>query len=98
MHLIELFIPLGKRERAMAELETLGRLFSEKFGGATLFVRSPGDGLWKDKGHIDRDEVAIVEVMARSVDRRWWRTLRKTLEAALEEEEILIRVSRIRRL
>ena len=98
MHLIEIFVPLGKREAAMHELDELARVLSEKFGGATLFVRSPGDGLWKDGGHVARDEIAVVEVMTRTVDRAWWRALRGKLETALGEEEIMIRTSRIRRL
>ncbi len=98
MHLIEVFIPLGRRDAATRELEELARVFSARFGGATLFVRSPGDGLWKNGGHVARDEIAVVEVMTNTIDRPWWRALRGKLESALEEEEIMIRTSRIKRL
>jgi hypothetical protein len=98
MQLVELFIPLRRRDIAARELDRLAHLFSERFGGATLFVRSPGEGLWKDKDHIDRDDIAVLEVMTETVDPRWWRDLRQEIETALSEKEIMIRATRIDRL
>ena len=37
---------------------------TDKVGGATSFVRSPGHGLWRDGGGTDRDTIVVVEVMA----------------------------------
>jgi len=39
---------------------------TDKFGGATSFVRSPGKGLWHSDGETESDTIAVIEVMAES--------------------------------
>jgi len=36
---------------------------TDKFGGATSFVRAPGQGLWDSGGDVERDNIAVIEVM-----------------------------------
>ena len=42
---------------------------TEKFGGATSFLRAPGTGLWQSGGGTEKDSIAVVEVMAEEIDR-----------------------------
>lgn len=69
-----------------------------KFGGATSFVRAPGQGLWRDGGETERDSIAVVEVMAEELAQDYWRKLRERLESELSQEEIIIRAQQIVRL
>ena len=68
---------------------------TEKFGGATSFVRSPGKGLWQSGGETESDAIAVIEVMAESIDPDYWRSLRKRLEREFSQEEIIIRALKI---
>ncbi|AHY49478.1 hypothetical protein JEY40_34060 [Bradyrhizobium japonicum] len=54
-----------------------------KFGGATSFVRAPGQGLWRSGHETERDNIAVIEVMAAKLAPEFWRTLRERLEREL---------------
>jgi hypothetical protein len=69
-----------------------------RFGGATSFVRAPGLGLWRSGNETERDNIAVVEVMAAKLAPEYWRSLRERLERELSQEEIVIRAQEIRRL
>ena len=71
---------------------------TENFGGATSFLRAPGRGLWQSGGTTERDGIAVVEVMAKQLDRAFWRSLRERLERELAQDEIVIRAQEISRL
>ena len=71
---------------------------TDEFGGATSFLRAPGQGLWQSGGGTEKDSIAVVEVMAEQLDPFYWRSLRKRLERELSQEEIVIRAQEIRRL
>jgi len=43
--------------------EALLKELTAKFGGATSFMRAPGQGLWESGGDVERDNIAVVEVM-----------------------------------
>jgi hypothetical protein len=91
---IEIFLPLrtpkGARARGPVFEALKGRLV-ERFGGVTVFARTPAEGLWRDEGAVERDEIAVFEVMTNELDRNWWSALRRQLEGDLEQAEILIR-------
>jgi hypothetical protein len=40
---------------------------TDKFGGATSFVRSPGKGRGHSDGETESDTIAVIEVMAGSI-------------------------------
>jgi hypothetical protein len=71
---------------------------TEMFGGATSFLRAPGQGLWQIGGTTEKDGIAVVEVMAEHLDRAFWRSLRERLETELAQDEIVIRAQEISRL
>jgi hypothetical protein len=66
-----------------------------RFGGATSFVRAPGLGLWRSGNETERDNIAVVEVMAAKLAPEYWRSLRERLERELSQEEIVIRAQEI---
>ena len=71
---------------------------SDKYGGATSFLRAPGQGLWQSGGGTKKDSIAVVEVMAEGLDPSYWRSIRERLERELFQDEIVIRAQEIRRL
>ena len=91
---IELFLPLRTPSGAPAParvFEDLKHRLVDRFGGVTVFARAPAEGLWRDEGAVERDEIVIFEVMTDELDQQWWRALREELERDLEQEEILAR-------
>ena len=67
MHLIQILLPLnddaGRRFPAKL-FERLARELTENFGGATSCTRSPAEGRWKSGHATERDDIAVIEVMA----------------------------------
>jgi hypothetical protein len=100
-YLVEILLPtrtgkgkaIGRHwfERLVGEL-------TEKYGGATSFVRAPGEGLWQNGGETEHDNIAVIEVMTGSIDPAYWGKLRARLEKELSQEEIVVRCQQIRRL
>src|SRR6476646_6877427 len=100
-HLVEILLPKQSGNGApvgKAWFEGLLEELRDKFGGATSFVRSPGKGLWQSGGQTESDTIAVIEVMAESIDPDYWRSFRKRLERDLSQEEIIIRAQEVRRL
>ena len=75
--------------------DTLLKELTDRFGGATSFMRSPGEGLWQNDGEKERDSIAVIEVMAEEVDTAYWCSLRERLERELMQNEIVIRAQAI---
>jgi len=78
--------------------EAILKELTEKFGGATSFLRAPGQGLWRSGGTTEKDNIAVIEVMADELDQAFWRSLRRRLQEELSQDEIVIRARDIRRL
>ena len=94
-YLVEILLPLydndGNAVGEQAFAPTRQEL-TEKFGGLTAHVRAPARGLWKtDEGRVERDDIAILEVMADALDREWWAHYRHALEARFRQLVIVIR-------
>ena len=101
MHLVEILLPLSDNSGARFGAELFARVREElvdRFGGLTAFTRSPAEGLWDEGGGRERDEILILEVMAATLDRDWWRGYRETLERRFRQDEVVIRASSIERL
>ncbi|MEF0941920.1 hypothetical protein [Rhizobium sp. BR 362] len=95
-YLVEILLPVPGD--GSSTLERIRDELTEAFGGVTMHVDAPADGLWKDGGEVDRDRIVVVEVMADYLDRSWWAAYRHQLESSFEQEEILVRASEIERL
>ena len=100
-HLVQILLPkeTGKGQPIGKEwFDGFLKELTDKFGGATSFLRAPGTGLWQSGGGTEKDSIAVVEVMAEEIDRVYWQSLRKRLERELYQEEIVIRAQEISRL
>jgi hypothetical protein len=71
---------------------------TDKFGGATSFLRAPGQGLWDSGGDVERDNIGVIEVMTHELDHPFWQAFREKLERELSHEEIVIRAQEVRQL
>ena len=95
MKLIEIFLPLtdnsGRKLDKKLYAQTRRELV-DRFGGLTAYSRSPARGFWKEKGKTARDEIVVFEVMAKKLERRWWRDYRRKLEKRFQQDTIVIRV------
>lgn len=97
MHLVQLLLPLCDNEGhpfpQSMYLKVRDEL-TEKFGGITTFVRSPAEGLWKEgQCSTVRDEIVIYEIMAKELNRVWWKEFRAQLEILFRQESIIVRTS-----
>ena len=81
-----------------ARFEELLHGLTDKFGGATSFVRAPGQGLWDSGGDLERDNIAVIEVMTDEIDPPFWQAFRRKLESELAQQEIVIRAQQVNRL
>ena len=62
------------------------------FDGVTAYLRSPAQGAWMaPDGGVERDEMVMVEVLAGTFDRGWWRTYTEELTKRFLQEQIHIR-------
>ena len=99
MNLLQLLLPLCDNEGHPFPQSMYLKIrdeLSEKFGGITTYVRSPAEGLWKEgQCCAVRDEIVIYEVMAKELDRKWWKEFREQLEVLFRQESIIIRTSLI---
>ena len=102
MHLVQLLLPVcgsdGRRMERSA-LDGVAQELSERFGGVTLYARSPAAGLWKENsGETARDDIVVCEVMVETLDTDWWQHYRQHLEQAFAQRELVIRAQEIQRL
>ena len=97
-HLVQILLPKetgGGAPVSRRWFDTLLKELTDKFGGVTSFLRSPGEGLWQNSGEKEQDSIAVIEVMADEIDRAYWRSLRERLERELMQNEIVIRAQAI---
>lgn len=100
-YLVEILLPKETGHGKPIGRKWFADLLSEltgKFGGATSFMRAPGQGLWSSGGETQRDNIAVIEVMADQLEPEYWKGLRERLERELSQEEVVIRAQEIRRL
>ena len=94
MHLIQILLPrvTGEGPVADAEFARTRAELVEAFDGVTAYLRSPAAGAWTaPDGHVERDDVVMVEVLVERFDRAWWRAYREQLARRFGQEEIHIR-------
>ncbi|HZR26116.1 MAG TPA: hypothetical protein VFA59_21140 [Vicinamibacterales bacterium] len=102
MHLVQLLLPVTDNDGhpfAESLFVDVRRELTSRFGGVTAYMRAPATGLWKaPTGHVDRDEVVIVEVMVDDLDREWWRRYRAELARTFQQQELVVRALSAERL
>lgn len=102
MYLIQLFLPLynnaGKRFPQKTFMRVRDTLF-ERYGGVTVYARSPATGLWKTRDNKTvLDEILVFEIMANKLSKAWWRQYRASLEKAFAQQTLVVRAQQIQRL
>jgi hypothetical protein len=97
-YLVEILLPVTHTRRNRTNLDLVRDELTAKFGGVTLHLNSPAEGLWDDDGDIERDRIVVAETIVDDLDRSWWCSYRKELEARFRQEEIVIRATEIQRL
>jgi hypothetical protein len=101
VHLVEIFLPLVFPYGAAVPeplFEVIKAELTETFGGVTVYARAPASGLWKKEHEIEKDVLVILEVMAKDLDKEWWKGFRQRTEALFHQEELLVRTTQIARL
>jgi hypothetical protein len=97
MHVVELFLPLARKDGSSQPDGLFGEVRAElveRFGGLTAFTRAPAEGLWENEaGAVDKDRIVIFEVMDENFDADWWRDYRGELETRFDQDEVLLRAS-----
>lgn len=94
MHLVQILLPLAHNEGQPlpgSEFARVRRELSDRFGGITAYSRAPAEGVWKEGGETSRDDVVIFEVMAKDLERDWWRRYRGDLESRFRQDVIVVR-------
>jgi hypothetical protein len=95
--LIQTLVPLDAGNASMDDdvRRTRGELV-ERFGGVTAYVQTPARGEWTTPdGRRERDQVVLVEVVVRELDRVWWRAYAETLSRRFNQNAVHIRALQI---
>ncbi len=98
MKLIQILLPVTDNKGQRYEdafFKDLKRTLTDRFGGLTAYTRAPAEGLWSNAGTHQKDDIVVVEVMAKNFDRTWWKALKSHLKETLQQEEIVIRAQPI---
>jgi hypothetical protein len=89
MHLVQLLLPVVQKQK---DYEGVMHELTVRFGGVTAYSRAPAAGLWKNAADAtERDDIIVVEVMVKDLDRAWWAQYRSELEQRLRQKEIVVR-------
>lgn len=96
----ELYVPLfteSGRKVPAGNLTALKKRLTDRFGGLTYFPQR-NVGLWKVGGHVFRDRIVILRVLADSTNDSlaFWRGLKKHVEAQWRQETVLIVSRRVK--
>jgi hypothetical protein len=94
LFLIEIFLPLasgGDRINQKLFDDTRDELMG-RFGGLTMYARSPATGLWAPDGREPEiDDIVIYEIMTDQLDRAWWSQYRDALQVRFQQKDVVIR-------
>ena len=97
-HLIQIILPKetgGGHQSGSNGSTTYKMNLPTSLAGRPAFCAPRGRVCGKIAEGIQRDEIAVIEIMARSFDREFWRALRARLERELSQQEIVIRAQRV---
>ncbi|RUW77636.1 MULTISPECIES: hypothetical protein [unclassified Mesorhizobium] len=94
MYLIQILLPRSDNQGQPYPRRDFDRLKEELaacFDGVTAYLQAPAEGLWKDRGKTDSDDIVIFEVMTPSMDVSDWRRRQGDLEHLFRQENIVVR-------
>ena len=94
MNLIQILLPRADNAGQPFAREDFDRVKEElaaDFEGVTAFLQAPAEGLWREGGQTDNDDIVIFEVMAEEIDLQDWRRRRTELERRFRQDRVIIR-------
>ena len=94
MMCIQILLPvLDKRghPRAYRLFEDVQNELTTKFGGVTAFINTTAQGRWTNNRRTVHDDIVVIEVMVKRINRAWWHRYKLSLEERFEQETIVIR-------
>jgi hypothetical protein len=68
---------------------------AERFGGITAYTRAPVRGVWQEIEQVVRDDLISYEIMIKTLDEKWWREFRESLENRFQQQSIVVRAHEI---
>lgn len=93
-HQIQIYLPLyDPAGKALPEslYSKIKETLTEKFGGLTMYTRSPAEGLWKEgQENTVKDDILIYEVLAPELDKTFWLPFKEELKKQFKQQEVLI--------
>lgn len=99
LRMIQIYLPLYDPDgKAFPQryYEKIKEELNEKFGGLTMYTRSPAEGLWKeDQQKTVKDDLLILEVIASELEQDFWRQYKHNLKKIFKQEELLINCASI---
>jgi len=94
-YLIQLILPLysgAGQPFGREAFSVVRRELTDRFGGTTAYTRAPAEGTWEDPdGRVHHDDVIVVEVMAETIDRGWWRGYAAELARRFDQDALVVR-------
>jgi hypothetical protein len=99
MVLIQMLLPTRDSTRATVGVANLRDTRAEivnRFGGVTAYIRSPAAGAWTSPaGDVEEDDVVMIEILADTFDRQWWRGYVEVLKQRFAQESIHVRATAV---
>jgi inorganic pyrophosphatase len=97
--LVEVFLPLYDGNGNLFPEKFFTHIKNEltiKFGGVTLYSRSPVKGFWNSAmGSVQEDDLLVFEVMCTQIDTEFWERLKTRLMKTFKQESLIVRYSKI---
>jgi hypothetical protein len=94
MHLFQILLPRADNTGRPFDREAFDRLkedLAADFEGVTAYLQAPAEGLWREGGQTDNDDIVIFEVMTEEIDLQDWRRRRSELERRFRQDKVIIR-------
>ena len=93
MYLIQILLPVTNTSGESDEFTRTRAELTDAFDGVTAYLRAPAQGTWvAPDGATEHDQTVMVEVLAETFDRAWWRAYSDTLAQRFRQQSIHIRV------
>ena len=94
MNLFQILLPRADNAGQPFAREDFDRVKEElaaDFEGVTAYLQAPAEGLWREGGRTDNDDIIIFEVMAEKIDLEDSRRRRAALECRFRQDKVIIR-------
>jgi len=94
MYLVQILLPRADGEGtpfAPEELDRVKEELAERFQGVTAYLQAPAEGLWRNGGKSESDDILVFEVMIPEVDPADWKRRRLDLERRFRQDTVIIR-------